>query len=483
MSVPKRVRQAVVIVHGMGEQRPLDMLNKFIKAAIPGASSTAVNEKPIYYSRPDEASDSYESRRMLAPDTDFYAQTEFFEYHWAHLMQGNQLGDMWETTRRMLLQLPWKVPSGLRFVWLIFWILIIYVPWYLLKSDFDLGTISVEAVITALAGSGLTATILVWLLTKYLPGKICSSFVDVVRYLDTSPRSYAVRKDIRQGMIDFLQKLHDKGRYQRIIVVAHSLGAYVAYDGITYLWTNMNQKHCADHNGEMDAGIRQKLEYAAQYLLDGSIADPQDFRNKQRQLWQENRKQGNPWLITDFITLGTPMYMADQLYTKNRKDFDSKIKLRHLATCPPQPDLPGSTPNQTLYTYPYNNGPVLYHAAPFALVRWTNMWFPAHFSFFGDWFGGPLRPLFGNGILDIKLTGNKPKRLIPAMAHTFYFSFPDDVSENSVTKKLHDAMELNSKLWLEEMLTIEECPEDAKDEYQMTREEIIAVFNTTLEEN
>lgn len=33
-NVPKAVRQAVVMVHGMAEQRPLDMLNKFIKAAV-----------------------------------------------------------------------------------------------------------------------------------------------------------------------------------------------------------------------------------------------------------------------------------------------------------------------------------------------------------------------------------------------------------------------------------------------------------------
>jgi hypothetical protein len=142
------------------------------------------------------------------------------------------------------------------------------------------------------------------------------------------------------------------------------------------------------------------------------------------------------------------MYMADQLYTKNRADFEAKIARRHIATCPPQADLPGPTPGQTLYTYPYRGGPVLYQAAPFAVVRWTNMWFPAAFRFLGDWFGGPLRPLFGNGILDIKLKGNRPYRFMPAFAHSKYFNFPTDESENSVTTKLHEAMELNSSSWL-----------------------------------
>jgi len=458
-SVPKHVRQAVVIVHGMGEQRPLDMLNRFIETAIPGTNTAQpVTGNPVFYSRPDNVSDSYESRRYLAPETDSYAQTEFFEYHWAHLMQGNKFSDVWLTFRRMMLQLPWQVPTGLRGIWLIFWGIIVWAVWYFLNTDINFGGMSVDKVVSAIVGGGVAATSLTWLLTKFLPGKISSSFVDVVRYLDTSPRSYGVRKAIRKGMFEFLQNLHKTGRYQRVVVVAHSLGAYIAYDGISYLWTQMNQKHCAPQNGEMNTAVRQKLEDEADALLKNNKTDPKDFRDAQRKLWQAMRAQGNPWLITDFITVGTPMYMADQLFTRNRTDFDAKINLQNIVTCPPQPDSPGSTPGKTLYTYPYNNGPVIYHAAPFAVVRWTNMWFPASLGFFGDWFGGPLRSLFGNGILDIPLSGNKPKRYLPALAHTLYFSFPDDTSDESVTKKLHDAMDLNSSSWLAGMLNISECP-------------------------
>ena len=51
-------------------------------------------------------------------------KTEFYEYHWAHKMQGNRLSDIWPTFRKMLLRLPHRVPSGLLGVWLLFWILI-----------------------------------------------------------------------------------------------------------------------------------------------------------------------------------------------------------------------------------------------------------------------------------------------------------------------------------------------------------------------
>ena len=371
------------------------------------------------------------------------------------MMQGNQLGDLWTTFRRILLQLPWRVPSGLRVVWLLFWVLIGFVVWYFTKSGVSFSEISADNVIAAIVGGGTTATVLTWIVTKFLPGKIASSFVDVVRYLDTSPRSYGVRKKIRKGMVDFLQSLHDEGRYQRIVVVAHSLGAYVAYDGITFLWTQMNQKRSAGENCGIDQCVLEKLETEAQKLQKDPTADQIEFRKSQRELWRELRKQGNPWLVTDFVTAGTPMYMADQLLTKTRKDFNAKIDRRDIATCPPESDLPSDKDKgdgKTDYAYPYNGGQVLYHAAPFAVVRWSNMWFPAHLGFFGDWFGGPLRPLYGNGILDTPLSGNGWRRFLPAWAHTLYFTFPEDESDESVTAKLHQAMELDSQSWLQDFV-------------------------------
>jgi hypothetical protein len=77
------------------------------------------------------------------------------------------------------------------------------------------------------------------------------------------------------------------------------------------------------------------------------------------------------------------------------------------------------------------------------------MWFPAHLSFFGDWFGGRLSPLYGPGIRDIELAGNKRRwTWFPAVAHAKYFSFPNDLSTGSVTVFLQDTMELASSEWL-----------------------------------
>lgn len=111
-----RGRQAVVSVHGMGEQRPLAALNGFINAGLP-PDKTKVTGQRHYYSCPDIVTSSFESRRYLAPAADGRPQTEFFEYHWAHLMQGNLLTDLMPTFRRLLLRRLRTVALGLRGIW------------------------------------------------------------------------------------------------------------------------------------------------------------------------------------------------------------------------------------------------------------------------------------------------------------------------------------------------------------------------------
>ena len=45
----------------------------------------------------------------------------------------------------------------------------------------------------------------------------------------------------------------------------------------------------------------------------------------------------------------------------------------------------------------------LHHAAPFAVVRWTNIYDPATLVFFGDIIGGPLGPVLGPAVVDVNL--------------------------------------------------------------------------------
>ncbi|MDI2125536.1 hypothetical protein [Yinghuangia seranimata] len=444
-------RQAVVIVHGMGEQRPLDALTGFINAGLPPDDG---NHR-LYYSRPDIVGGGYDSRRFLAPATADRPQTEFFEYHWAHLMQGNRLRDMRSITRRLLLRPPWRVPAGLRLAWLLIWLLGIA-----LACIIAIGPIHDELLQTwedayawllGLAGGALLILVLAFLLGHigmFIPGILTNSFADVVRYLDTTPRSYEVRRQIRKGFVDLLENLHTSRyggnpRYQRIVIVAHSLGAYIAYDGISYLWSTMNTRARQGASGAPD-GLRG-LEAAARWLDEDSEEARQTYRRAQYRLWTGLRAQGNPWLITDFVSVGTPMYFADVLAERTPKRFATRVRRRELPTCPPQNEERAGDTAPPHYSYSWRGREVLYGAAPFAVVRWSNLWFPSAPRWFGatgDWFGGPLRPLFGDGVHDVRVTGNRPKRWIPAFAHGWYFKFPDDHHPDSITAHLKTALDL-----------------------------------------
>jgi hypothetical protein len=456
----------VVIIHGMGEQRPLDTLNEFINAGL----APDEKGKRVYHSRPDKVTDSYEARRYLAEPRhangkELRAQTEFFEYHWAHLMKGNQLADLWPTFRRILFSSPANVPPGLWVIWAIAWGLIIAAAIVLLgawrRGGLDLTGIGLDDLIRAIAGGGIAALIVTYLIRSVLPSWLTSSFVDVVRYLDTSPRSYQVRRDVRAGIVDLLRGLHDSGRYQRIIIVAHSLGSFIAYDAISYLWGQMNDLHAGPvdpddtkpDSGASPAGLAG-LERAASEV-NGDEATVANYQTAQRDLWLGLRAAGNPWLITDFISVGSPLCMADRIYTTKRSVFDAKVERLEFPVCPPENERrDANNVNKTPRWYSWNNQGrrVLHHGAPFAVVRWTNIWFPAHLGIAGDWFGGSLQRLFGPGIRDVPLTGNRPRSLIPGWAHALYYHFPEEVAPASVTTKLREAMELNSSWWLKPTL-------------------------------
>jgi hypothetical protein len=444
-------RQAVVIVHGMGEQRPLDALTKFIRAGLPPASPG--NWK--FYSKRDVASESFDSRRFLAPADRVRPQTEFFEYHWAHLMQGNRMSDMLPTFLKLIRRLP---PKGLGFAWLASWVLLGLAGWgiFVLDIPFEDDKSVVESLLniafTAL-GMGTVGVVLLFLATRFGPSFITNSFVDVVRYLDTSPRSYAVRQDIRAGMVKVLQRLHQaemggKPQYQRVIVVAHSLGAYIAYDGITTFW-GMTGNALAPGSPSL-----RTLETAATAMpgrdeeRTPTPGETTVYREAQWGLWTDLRAQGSQWRITDFISCGTPMCFAERLYTKNKGDFEARVARREIVTCPPLPQEelgPGDTP----FSFSWNGMSVLNDWSPFAVVRWTNLYFPffpSFCGFLGDWFGGPLGRLFGSGVRDVPVRGNMPWRLIPGWAHSLYFNFPDTRGGDSVTGHLAEALDLTATL-------------------------------------
>ena len=69
------------------------------------------------------------------------------------------------------------------------------------------------------------------------------------------------------------------------------------------------------------------------------------------------------------------------------------------------------------------------------------MWFPVvRGELRGDWFSGPLGPLFGLGITDLALRGNQPERFKRGAAHCEYLRHPDKGGEGDVAWHLRNLL-------------------------------------------
>ena len=233
-------RTAVVVVHGMGSQRPVDTVTGFVDSAL-----AAYGGSRVFYSRPALLTGSYEARRLIAVemklgDAVARPQVDLYEYHWSYLMSGNKFSDLVPTSVRLLLRPPWRLPAALWIYWLVLWIAGIALVREIvhLSTQHKLKSFAVRDIVAALCPNVAVAAIVAAAVFAAV-GWATSNLVDVVRYLDTSPRSYEARRAIRGGMAELLANLQDPNRahpYVRIVVVAHSLGGYVAYDGLTTLW-------------------------------------------------------------------------------------------------------------------------------------------------------------------------------------------------------------------------------------------------------
>lgn len=414
MSNDTPVRTAVVFVHGLLERRPMDTFDTFARTVLnPHAGQWE------YYPQPLEVTDSYEARRYVAPSSGI----ELFEYDWSFLMTSTRYAGFAPAVARVFLRRPRHVPDQLYGIWRLTWLAllvpiaalvgVLVVGGFLLHTGvagWIVGLVSSVVVLTI--GFGVLRTAPRLLTRSFLT----TGFVNVARYFDPLPESYAARRAIRGGLVDLLSTLH-QGRYARIVVVGHGIGGYIAYDALTELWAEM-----CELRAETSAGSEPPTD---------------DFQAAQFARWQDLRRQGNPWRTTDFVTVGTPMALADLFVARppilaglSRSDsrhelFERLIRRGVVVTCPPGTDEPEGVGPQS----------------PFAVTRWTNIWFPVRRgSIRGDWFGGVLRPLFGHGIREIAITGNRSERQRPGAAQTRYFTRPDHDADGDVAFHLREIL-------------------------------------------
>jgi len=235
---------------------------------------------------------------------------------------------------------------------------------------------------------------------------------DAARYFRNSPGNVAVRRAIRKEAVDTLERLHTGGQYDRIVIVAHSLGTVVAYDMLRAYFSRIcDQLPPTGQLGRDFASID-----GARWQPEDKAATKEDkkaLRTKARAAIaniaataaaDQGRKS---WLVTDFVTLGSALTHAYFLMCigktdqELREDFDRRVTEREFPTCPPkrldQDDL-------LTFKNPKTGDRQIHNGALFGLTRWTNIYFPRLQLFWGDAIGGALSPIFGYHIVDLEVS-------------------------------------------------------------------------------
>ena len=248
---------------------------------------------------------------------------------------------------------------------------------------------------------------------------------DAARYFRNSPANVAVRRAIRKEAVDTLDQLHCSRDYDRIVVVAHSLGTAVAYDMLRAYYSRICDQVSIDRDihdpefevvddkaaaaGPIGAKKCAAMRVAARQLIAKLAAGSRLIADQVRrdQYKPAKSEEVDVWLVTDFVTLGSPLTHAVYFMAngKDRKgleaDFEDHKRERELPTCPPQKiDDDG----RIAYEDPNTKKPRLHHGGTFGLTRWTNLFFPTTNIFWGDAIGGPVKPVFGDCVKDIEVS-------------------------------------------------------------------------------
>jgi hypothetical protein len=461
---PRADIQAVVVIHGMGEQIPMDTIKDFVHAVWQKDHVITANNLPNpteVWSKPDARTGSLELRRITtresiasAPEFPAGVRTDFYELYWADLTAGATWGSLKSWVSGLLFRPLSRVPPEVRLAWLVLWLGSVIVV-----------VLAILAVLPASAWKQIGFPALAnwqWLLAAAavaITGGVhrmgTSTFGRVVRYTRAVPDNIAARAAVRDRGLKLLRALHDGPHYKRIVIVAHSLGTILAHDLLSYFWAERDAARTV-REGTAEFAALCELEHAAA-RLEVAPSDPlklNAYLAAQRALRQQLASRPAPnapnqldprWLLSDLVTFGSPLTHAEFLIAADHDDLEARKAARELPQCPPYREIldpnvlkraeatqamPIGTPaaQTRLMSYPVVDRTdtwMLHHAAPFAAVRWTNVYDPAKLVFFGDVIGGPLAPFFGPAITDIDLKQRRGGRQSWTFTHTKYWALDE----------------------------------------------------------
>lgn len=397
------MRQAVLVIHGIGEQKPMATLRGFVHSM--GDYSDGKSKWTQIYNIPDTISKGYELRQFAL----YYGKdrTDFYECYWANNMRGTKIGAVWSWLFQLMFRKPSSIPKRIRWIYFLVWFVTLIYVYVLINGSYLLTTkVQWMDLPWAVLATNIILHFGTLIMTHYMG--------DAARYTYADPDNVDERNKIREAGIDLLNRIHEStSKYERIIVVGHSLGSIIGYDILKHLWSQYHKRYTIVENDEHS--ILAKFNKLSKEGFDLSTDEKlNEYQELQEDLWKEQRRRGNPWKVTDFITLGSPLAHAELLLAESPSVFEERKKEREFPTSPPVKERDGGIS----YWRVMDGGirmNIINHAGPFAFTRWHNFYYKS------DYVGGPLRGVFGRGIRDTVVRSSSWANGIPFLMHTRYW--------------------------------------------------------------
>ena len=440
-------KQAVVIIHGIGEQVPMSTLRGFVDAVWvtdpdliketrpDGDTGEAPRRRNPVWTKPDRRNRSFELRRITTEEDRNGVRTDFYEFYWAHLMHGNTFSQVWSwivgLSRRPIAKVPGNVRS---YYWFARYAVVISVLALITLPSFLWQMFGFWDMIATMAF--LLAVPVVFFFTV-VRGVLINVAGDVSRYVEPQTINVARRQEIREAGVQLFETLMgvtpeaiaaNKERekrnlpaqwdtsYGRIVVVGHSLGSIVGYDILKHAFARLNRMGL-DRRATYPkrAALEQYCDNALNNRTDGAPGFcTGDYRRMQREAFLEMRENGSPWIVSDFVTVGAALTHAEFLMAEDDDDLHRQQAERIMPTCPPQLEWDRHT-GKEYFSYRTVNVRALetdthvrqlkekwpdhfrvpQHAAHFAFTRWTNLYSPDYGLLKGDLVSGPVAEHFG----------------------------------------------------------------------------------------
>jgi hypothetical protein len=328
-------------------------------------------------------------------------------------------------------------------------------------APFLLFAFSGGAIFSGATGHGASFAVLVTLLLVSVVALVTMDQVfvspvlgDAARYLRPTPNNIACRQEIRARGLKLLEDLHDSGKYYLIVLVGHSLGGVIAYELVCHLW---GRRHRALACAGADDALGQVERSGLDLLADPASETLQDAWRDAQTRYQAALRANGKWLISDLVTLGSPIAHADTVIATDPEEFRLFSERRELLTSPHWYEtfssgrrrfsycrMPGHADNSAAEPRAPHN------SAAYAAVRWTNIYFPMQGILRGDLIGGPVAGNFGPGVKDLAARAPRTGGWFP---HLDYFRLEADAEWGEAAWADH-------RVALCDALSLESAPEN-----------------------